>query len=66
MRHFFLLSVHRTQLRLKCLVKNNHHPKLFRVANRMESRRMFLYFSVIPNTNFLRLSDFETGNTEPG
>ena len=57
MLNFFLLSVHCIQLRLKCLVKNNHHPKLFRVANRMDSGRMFLYFTVIPNTNFLWLSE---------
>ena len=53
MLNFFLLSVHHIQLRLKCLVKNNHKHKLSRVANRMETERMFLYFTVIPNTNFL-------------
>lgn len=45
--NFFLLFVCNIQVRLMLLIKNHHHPELFRFANRIESRKMFMYFIVI-------------------
>lgn len=65
--NFFLLFIHNIQVRLKLLLKDHHHPKLFRLADRMGSGKVFPYFAVIPNikTNLidwsLRLGAFYIG-----